>query len=116
MASSDAYLLQFPQAREVTVEQNYLTTITLKCKDYFSLPKANIYINEHHVADFRNGQITLVVKQGDKIYIDTSYYQKELDFEVVATTGNVTFSDNKKDFTLLPQNNLLGEIIIDFPN
>ncbi len=112
----DAYLMQFPQAREVSLEHNYLTTITLKCKDFFSLPNAQIYINEHQVSDFRDGQVTLVVKEGDRIYIDTSYYKRDLDFIVVSTTGGVIFPKDEQEFTLAPQNNLIGEIKIDFPN
>lgn len=111
----DAYLTQFPQAREVSSENNHLVTITLKSSDFFSLPYAKIYVNDHQISDLRDGQITLIVNDGDKIYLDTSFYNRELDFEIIATSGNIVYPEVGERFTLLPQNNLIGEVKINRP-
>ncbi len=108
----DAYLTQFPQAREVTVENNHLVTITIKSSDFYSLPYAKVYINEYEISDLRDGQITLIVNNGDKLYVDTSFYDRELSLEVVATSGSIIYPVAGDSFNLLPQNNLLGEIKI----
>ncbi|KUO50494.1 MAG: hypothetical protein APF76_07515 [Desulfitibacter sp. BRH_c19] len=106
----DAYLMQFPQAREVASQNNHLITITIKSPDFYSLPYAKIYVNEYEISDLRDGQITLIVDHGDKIFVDTSFYERELDLEVVATSGSIVYPVAGERFTLLPQNNLLGEI------
>ena len=113
--AQDAYLTQFPQAREVSAENNHLVTITLKSSDFFSLPYAKVYVNHQQISDLRDGQITLIVNHGDKIYLDTSFYNRELDFEIAATSGSVVYPEAGEKFTLLPQNNLLGEVIINRP-
>ena len=109
----DAYLTQFPQAREVAVENNHLITITLKSSDFYSLPYAKIYVNEYEISDLRDGQITLIVDHGDKVYVDTSFYEKELNLEVLATSGSIVYPVAGERFVLLPQNNFLGEIKIN---
>jgi len=108
----DVYLTHFPQAREVSFEDNLLTTITLRSSDFFSLPHAKIYVNHHRISDLRDGQITLIVSHGDRIYLDTSFYNRELYFEFVATSGNIVYPETGERFSLLPQNNLIGEIIV----
>ena len=109
----DVYLSHFPQAREVSSEDNLLTTITLRSPDFFSLPHAKIYVNHHRISDLRDGQITLIVTHGDIIHLDTSFYNRELDFEFAATSGNISYPEAGERFTVLPQNNLIGEIRIN---
>ena len=104
----DAYLMQFPQTREVALETNYLTTVTIGSKDFFSLPFAKVYINDMLVTDFRKGQVTLVVNDGDNIRIDTSYYDTNIDFEIVSTSMDIVHPFTGEEFSLFPQNNIIG--------
>ena len=107
----DVYLSHFPQAREVSSKSNLLTTITLRSSDFFALPHAKIYVNDHRISDLRDGQITLIVTDGDRIHLDTSFYNRELNFEFVATSENIVYPKAGNRFTLLPQVNFIGEII-----
>jgi len=107
----DVYLMHFPQAREVSSGNNLLTTVTLRSTDFFSLPYVKIYINDQRISDLRDGQITLIVNDGDRIHLDTSFYNRELNFEFVATSENILYPEAGGRFTLLPQNNFIGEII-----
>ena len=106
----DVYLTHFPQAREVSTRENLLSTITFRSSDFFALPHAIIYVNDQRISDLRDGQVTLIVSNGDRIHLDTSFYNRELNFEIVATSGSIVYPEAGGRFTLLPQNNLVTEI------
>ncbi|MEW6621609.1 MAG: hypothetical protein AB1420_00510 [Bacillota bacterium] len=110
----DTYLSQFPKSRAVSVESSHLSTITIESKDFFSLPKAVLYINENEIADFRNGKVTVIVKHGDRLFIDTSFYERELTFEIVSVTGQVSYPLSQTFINIPPTENL--SINVEFTN
>jgi hypothetical protein len=107
----NAYLMQFPQAKEVTTEGNHLMTITIKNTDYYSLPFAKLFINEEQITDFRDSQVTILIKNGDRIFLDTSYYEMDLNFEITSASGGVVLPVIGEKYSLQPKNNLLCEVI-----
>lgn len=66
-------------------------TITVEVKGVSFLSQAYLLINDERVGDFREGKISIPVRPGDKISIDTAYYQRPQCFEIIRVSNNIDY-------------------------
>jgi hypothetical protein len=84
--------------------------VTLELKDYSSLAKANLLVNQKKVADFRQKQITIRILPGDIIEIDGSFYNQPINFEITKISPNIIESSFQKQIRTNSNVVLVGKV------
>lgn len=80
-----------PSARVLDAESEIFAYLTVEIKDFSSLSKAKLLINNQEVADFRDKKITVKVSPDDIISIDGSFYHQPLEFEISESSSNIFY-------------------------
>lgn len=63
--------------------------VTLQLKGYYSLPKAYVLVNGREVKNFTSASVTFIVRAGDIVEIDGTYYSKPFQVNVTGVTDNL---------------------------
>lgn len=79
-----------PSARVLDGESDIFAHLTIELKDFSSLSKAKLLINDKETSDFRDKKITIKVYADDVISIDGSFYNRPLEFEISEASPNIS--------------------------
>jgi hypothetical protein len=79
---------------------------------YSSLPRAKILINGREKYIFTEKQVTIDIKAGDTVEIDSTAYNFPIDYKIVSVSSNLAHPAAKQIFTANQTIVMVGKIIV----
>lgn len=86
--------------------------MTLLLKEYSSLPKMYLLVNGEPAGGFDDRYLTFQVQDGDLLELDASFYNHQVEVEVVTASENIIFP-KKKEIVVINGIHTLGKVKID---
>ena len=84
--AEEYYTAELPAVRE---EYAIFGNLELRSKEGVSLAKAVVLINGQQSGDFKDGDVLIRVYEGDTVTIDTTAYDRELEFYIGNYSKNI---------------------------
>lgn len=86
--------------------------IVFSIKDYEALPYAKILINGQEKKRFTSREVECVVRAGDRIEIDASYYHHRIDFIIKSGSPKLAYPCPGEIYTANGTVVMVGEVIV----
>lgn len=77
-----------------------------------SLPKAIVLVNGKPAGNFSNQKISLKLKDGDVVEIDSRYYNFPINYRITSTSGNLAYPSKGKKYTGNQSIVMIGKVIV----
>jgi hypothetical protein len=77
-----------------------------------SLPKAIILVNGKQSGNFSNQEISLKLKDGDVVEIDSRYYNFPINYKITSSSDNLAYPDKGKKYTSNQSIVMIGKVIV----
>ncbi|MGE5397106.1 MAG: hypothetical protein ACM3MK_06160 [Chitinophagales bacterium] len=100
------------QENEEQTVTSSMGSLKIIVKDYSTLGKARVLINDENMGSFSGGSVKLHVVSGDVIEVDTSAYQRPIVFKIEKTTANLTFPTPGLEVTSNQGITMVGKAIV----
>lgn len=90
--------------------------LVIKAEKYSSLPKAVVLVNNREVKRFTSNEVKLKVMAGDKVEIDSTFYDVPVEYKIKEVSSNLSYpekgtiyrSNGGRDGGMV----MIGEIIV----
>jgi len=86
--------------------------ITLSIKDFSTLPKSAVKVNNKIVAYFSSPEVKLDLMAGDVVEIDSTYYNFPICYIVKKVSNNVSYPEKDETYTANKGIVMIGKIIV----
>jgi len=100
-----------PQAPALKA-QSPQALIVLSIDKFSSLPLARILVNDKEVGTFKNKEVSVKLKAGDKIEIDSSAYSFPVEYKIKDASPNLSYPEKGASFTVDQGIVMLGKVIV----
>lgn len=98
-----------PETIQVTrIQDENKGYITVDLLNDLSLPQVWLIVNGERVSNFSSGIVTISVKEGDSISIDSSFYSQPLWFEITFLSSDISSWQVGQQFRLNNNQKRLG--------
>lgn len=86
--------------------------LVLSIKDYTALPRTRVLVNNKEKGSFDKQEIQLLVRAGDRVEIDSSFYKHPVEYKVISVSSNLAYPEKGAVYSANGTVVMLGEIIV----
>lgn len=103
-----------PDYSAVVVEepQSPQAYLTLSVDRYSSLPRTNILVNGKNKYHFSAAEVTIDIKAGDTIEIDSTAYNFPIQYKITEVSSNLAYPESGQTYTANQTIIMVGKVIV----
>lgn len=79
---------------------------------FSSLPKAIVLVNGKPAGNFSNRDVSIKLKDGDVVEIDSRYYNFPINYRIISISDNLAYPDKEKEYTGNQSIVMIGKVIV----
>ncbi|MEN6461294.1 MAG: hypothetical protein ABFC94_08005 [Syntrophomonas sp.] len=88
------------------------TLMNISIDMFSSLPKAIVLVNGKQAGNFSDREISLKLKGGDVVEIDSRYYNFPINYKITSTSDNLAYPGQGKEYTGNQSIVMIGKVIV----